>query len=179
MFCDGAGHVPQRWVMAVMGMLGVTMAYVMRACLGITLTQMVLPVLVQGRRNDSHTLVQHDYCPVQSSTFNHTLVTAAAAQEQVRQDNRQRFDWDEKTQGEVLSAFYYGYILTHLPGGALSQKYGGKHTMGIGILCTAVFTMMTPFVAHIGSRPLTILRFVEGLGEVMRTCPLLLCSAFP
>jgi ACS family sodium-dependent inorganic phosphate cotransporter len=82
---------------------------------------------------------------------------------------RPRFDWDEETQGEVLSAFYYGYILTHLPGGVLSQKYGGKHTMGFGILCTAIFTLMTPFVAHIGSRPLTILRFIEGLGEVTRT----------
>jgi len=77
-----------------------------------------------------------------------------------------RFDWDEKTQGEILSSFYYGYILTHLPGGILSQKFGGKHTMGLGILSTAIFTLMTPYVAYKGSRPLTILRFVEGLGEV-------------
>ncbi|KAF0772211.1 sialin-like [Aphis craccivora] len=76
-----------------------------------------------------------------------------------------RFDWDEKTQGEILSSFYYGYILTHLPGGILSQKFGGKHTMGLGILSTAIFTLMTPYVAYKGSRPLTILRFVEGLGE--------------
>lgn len=166
-------RVSQRWVMAVMGMLGVTMAYVMRACLGITLTQMVLPVQVQGRRSDPLTAVQHDYCPMtgttahSSSASNRTSVAAAApAQGRVHGDRR-RFDWNEETQGQVLSAFYYGYILTHLPGGALSQKYGGKHTMGLGILCTAIFTLMTPFVAHIGSRPLTILRFAEGLGEGM------------
>lgn len=95
------------------------------------------------------------------------MAATATAQEHGL-DGRKRFDWDEETQGEVLSAFYYGYILTHLPGGVLSQKYGGKHTMGFGILCTAIFTLMTPFVAHIGSRPLFILRFIEGLGEVMR-----------
>lgn len=178
-FYGCAGHISQRWVMALMGMLGVTMAYVMRACLGITLTQMVMPVQAQERRSDQLTSVQHDYCPLpgttargrlHSSPSNLTSVTATPATQEHLHGGRPRFDWDEETQGEVLSAFYYGYILTHLPGGALSQRFGGKHTMGFGILCTAIFTLMTPFVAHIGSRPLIILRFVEGLGEVMRTC---------
>ncbi|XP_060862600.1 sialin-like [Metopolophium dirhodum] len=170
-------NVSQRWVMAVMGMLGVTMAYVMRACLGITLTQMVVSVQVQGRRSDPLTAVQHDYCPLpgttaqgrllHSSASNQTSVAATTTEQGHVHGDRRRFDWDEETQGEVLSAFYYGYILTHVPGGVLSQKYGGKHTMGIGILCTAIFTLMTPCVAHIGSRPLAILRFVEGLGEGM------------
>lgn len=164
-FFPDAGHVSQRWVMAVMGMLGVTMAYVMRACLGITLTQMVRPVVVMddgGAKGPGG--VHHDYCPMPQPSSrgqpksNRTLVT--------EDEFRNRFDWDEKTQGWVLSSFYYGYILTHLPGGVLSQRFGGKHTMGIGILSTAVFTLLTPHVAYMGSTPLIILRFVEGLGEV-------------
>lgn len=147
--------------MAVMGMLGVTMAYVMRACLSITLTQMVKPVVVAV---DSDPIAEHhNYCPMpETSTRNRpnkTVVTVAA-------DYSDRFDWDEETQGKVLSAFYYGYILTHLPGGVLSQKFGGKHAMGFGILSTALFTLLTPWVAHMGSTQLTVLRFVEGLGEV-------------
>ncbi|XP_026823302.1 sialin-like isoform X1 [Rhopalosiphum maidis] len=154
-------HISQRWVMAVMGMTGVTMAYVMRACLGITLTQMVRPVIIVDSGSTSH--VQRDYCPMpQSSSRGHAKSNKTGMSEDEFQN---RFDWDEKTQGEVLSAFYYGYIITHLPGGILSQKFGGKHTMGLGILSTAIFTLMTPYVAYMGSRPLTILRFVEGLGE--------------
>lgn len=157
-----AGHVSQRWVMAVMGMLGVTMAYVMRACLGITLTQMVRPVVVVESSATSH--VHRDYCPMpQSSSRGHPKSNRT---DMAEDEFRNRFDWDEKTQGEILSAFYYGYIITHLPGGILSQRFGGKHTMGFGILSTAIFTLMTPYVAYMGSRPLTILRFVEGLGEV-------------
>ena len=143
-------------------MMGVTMAYVMRACLGITLTQMVRPVVVVdgGARS-----VRLDYCPMpQSSSRGHSKSNRTVVVEDVFKN---RFDWDEKTQGEILSSFYYGYILTHLPGGVLSQRFGGKHTMGIGILSTAIFTLMTPYVANMGPRPLTILRFVEGLGEVM------------
>lgn len=157
-----AGHVSQRWVMAVMGMLGVTMAYVMRACLGITLTQMVRPVVVVESGVTSQ--VHHDYCPMpQSSSRGHSKSNRTNIAED---EFRNRFDWDEKTQGEILSAFYYGYIITHLPGGILSQRFGGKHTMGFGILSTAIFTLLTPYVSYMGSRPLTILRFVEGLGEV-------------
>ncbi|VVC45758.1 Sugar transporter, conserved site,Major facilitator superfamily domain,Major facilitator [Cinara cedri] len=150
--------ISQRWVMALMGMLGVTMAYVMRACLGITLTQMVKPVLVDA---DSVTAVKHNYCPVPESSSQNSKSNRTMHVE----DYSDRFDWDDETQGKVLSAFYYGYIITHLPGGVLSQKFGGKHTMGIGILSTAVFTLMTPFVARMGSMQLTILRFIEGLGE--------------
>lgn len=147
--------------MAVMGMMGVTMAYVMRACLGITLTQMVKPVVVEDGGAKS---VRHDYCPMQkSSSRGHPKSNRT---EIVEDEFQHPFDWDEKTQGEILSSFYYGYILTHLPGGVLSQRFGGKHTMGIGILSTSIFTLMTPYVANMGPRPLTILRFVEGLGEV-------------
>lgn len=36
------------------------------------------------------------------------------------------FDWDSKTQGLVLSSFFYGYISTQLLGGLLSTRIGGK-----------------------------------------------------
>lgn len=69
-------------------------------------------------------------------------------------------------QGIILSAFYYGYILTHIPGGLLAQKFGGKHTFGFGILWTTIFTLLTPIAAYQGAFVLTILRFLEGIGEV-------------
>lgn len=148
--------------MAVMGMLGVTMAYVMRACLGITLTQMVKPVIVDS---DPELMMDKNYCPMPEKP-NKTNTTLRKTTAVFNDDFGNRFDWDEKTQGQILSAFYYGYIITHLPGGILSQKFGGKHTMGFGILSTAIFTLMTPFVSKMGSTSLTVLRFIEGLGEV-------------
>lgn len=56
--------------------------------------------------------------------------------------------------------------MTHIPGGLLAQKFGGKHTLGFGILSTALFTLLTPIVAYHGSTALIILRFFEGVGEV-------------
>ncbi|XP_050432550.1 sialin-like isoform X2 [Adelges cooleyi] len=150
--------VSQRWVMAVMGMMGVTMAYVMRGCLAITITQMVKPVV-----NTIEKVGQKDleYCPMPYVPQRQSNTTSTHYEE----DTSSRFDWDEETQGLILSAFYYGYIITHVPGGLLAQRFGGKHTMGLGILSTAVLTMFTPMVARMGSTQLMILRFVEGLGE--------------
>lgn len=76
------------------------------------------------------------------------------------------FDWDEKTQGEILSSFYFGYVITHIPGGIIAEKYGGKHVVGYGILCTALGTLLTPVAARQGPNWLIAVRFMEGLGEV-------------
>lgn len=83
------------------------------------------------------------------------------------QDPHDLYDWDEQTQGIILSAFYYGYILTHLPGGILAEKFGGKYSLGLGVLSTAIFTMLTPWVARTGDwKMLVLLRIMVGLGEV-------------
>lgn len=80
---------------------------------------------------------------------------------------RDRYDWDEATQGLLLSAFYYGYVATHLPGGLLAEKFGGKWTLGIGLLVTSIATALTPWAVAVGGAyGLFAIRVVEGMGEV-------------
>lgn len=76
------------------------------------------------------------------------------------------FTWDEKTQGLVLSAFFWGYVITQMPGGLLADKYGGKATLGLGMLFSSIGTIITPFVARIGPVSLITLRLVIGLAQV-------------
>jgi MFS family permease len=40
------------------------------------------------------------------------------------------FAWDKSTQGLILGSFYWGYIITQIPGGWLAAKFGGKHVFG-------------------------------------------------
>ena len=57
-------------------------------------------------------------------------------------------------------------MLTHLPGGLLAERFGGKYTLSLGILSTAIFTLATPyFVEHGGAYALIALRVLMGLGE--------------
>ncbi|XP_046660055.1 putative inorganic phosphate cotransporter isoform X3 [Homalodisca vitripennis] len=140
--------IPQRYVLGVMGLLGMANAYIMRACLSIAITAMV------SHPKTTSTYINEEECPVSKSTnTTHNAV-------------RGNFDWDEPTQGMILSAFYYGYIITHIPGGVLAQKFGGKYTFGLGIFSTAVVTLLTPVVAdYLGSTGIIVLRFLMGLGE--------------
>lgn len=62
----------------------------------------------------------------------------------------ERYDWSQELQGIILSAFYWGYICSHIPGGVLSAKVGGKYTLLLGVVIATVFTLLTPIAVKNG-----------------------------
>jgi ACS family sodium-dependent inorganic phosphate cotransporter-like MFS transporter 5 len=76
------------------------------------------------------------------------------------------FNWDAEQQGIILGAFYYGFFVTQIPGGALAEKFGGKWVYGMGVLVPAILNLLTPSAAYAGTIPFIILKVVQGLGEV-------------
>ncbi|XP_050671025.1 putative inorganic phosphate cotransporter isoform X1 [Leptidea sinapis] len=146
--------IPQRYVIGILGLFALANAYTMRVCLSMTITQMVARVASEE--------IVGDTCPddedylFRSNMRNETMVYTG----------RDRYDWNESTQGFLLSAFYYGYVLTHIPGGLLAEKFGGKWTIGISLLCTSIATILTPWAVTIGGATgLFIIRMIEGAGE--------------
>ncbi|XP_015588670.1 putative inorganic phosphate cotransporter isoform X2 [Cephus cinctus] len=138
-------RVQQRWVFAIMGFLAVFNAYTMRICLSLAITEMVIPL-------ESHNYTD-DTC-----SYSDTPSSGSSG--------AGTYDWDEYTQGIILSSFFWGYVITHLPGGILAEKFGGKYALSLGILSTAVFTLLTPLAVQLGdSTGLIVLRFLMGLGE--------------
>lgn len=82
------------------------------------------------------------------------------------QSNEGTFLWDSAQQGYVLSSFFYGYVITQIPFGILSKKYGAKYFLGIGMLINSVFGFLVPLSANLGIFSLITIRFIQGLGEV-------------
>jgi sugar phosphate permease len=58
-----------------------------------------------------------------------------------------RNGWDQKTQGHILSSFYYGYLAAQLPSGYLAQRFGAKYVLGIFLLISSILTMFMPLAA--------------------------------
>ncbi|XP_014217729.1 sialin-like, partial [Copidosoma floridanum] len=70
------------------------------------------------------------------------------------------------TQGVILSSFYWGYVITQIPGALIAETFGGKHTLGLGIVSTAVLTCLIPMATRFGDAPALIaLRVLMGLCE--------------
>lgn len=127
-----------------MGFLAIANAYTMRNCLSIAITEMV-------KKNPSNETAEGECIAddgPNSGTGNGT------------------YEWSESLQGIILASFYVGYVITHIPGGYLADKFGGKYTLSIGILSTAFLTLITPIcIVEGGPYALIGLRILIGLGE--------------
>lgn len=76
------------------------------------------------------------------------------------------FQWDEYQQGIILGSFFWGYIVTQLPGGRLAEMFGARKLLGWGVLLASFFTLATPIAARFSTPALIICRVLMGLSEV-------------
>lgn len=60
------------------------------------------------------------------------------------------FDWEEWQRGWLLSAFFWGYTLSQVPGGTLSHRLGGARLLKFVIISTSLFTVAFPLCAEYG-----------------------------
>ncbi|GLD99430.1 hypothetical protein PINS_up008149 [Pythium insidiosum] len=85
---------------------------------------------------------------------------------------------DKAQQGQVLAAFFYGYMLTQLPGGFLAARFGAKPVLLTGVVVWTLFDLATVLVS--GWLPaLCMARVGMGLGEgILFPCMHQLASAW-
>ena len=136
-----------RHTFSLLAFLGFANIYAMRVNLSVAIVAMV-----NNPHTDNNTNIGHE---CQLETRNHTKLPTNGVQ----------FNWDSREQGLILGSFFYGYIITQIPGGFLAEKFGGKWLYGVGTLCTAILTYITPFAAKAGTRYFIAVRVLEGLGE--------------
>ena len=75
--------------------------------------------------------------------------------------------WSPTVQGAVMSAFFLGYVTLQVPAGHLSDRFGGKWVLGLGVLFWSLFTLLTPASAALGITVLLACRFLMGVAEAV------------
>nr|XP_026696646.1 sialin [Ciona intestinalis] len=135
-----------RFCLAYLACFGFMNVYALRVNLSVAILSMVNSSYMEIHTHNNIS----DACPASPSHKNSTTG---------------EFNWDAHKRSLVLGAFFYGYILTQLPGGYLAGRFGGKWLFGLGILCTSVLTLLTPVATRTSFVLLIILRIFEGIGE--------------
>ncbi|KAI1307942.1 putative inorganic phosphate cotransporter [Halotydeus destructor] len=122
-----------RYLILALVTLSTCVDYITRTNINVAIVSMTLPV------NHSDVTVT-DYCPVEVVTSNttNTHTTGSA----------QKFDWSMSTQSEILGAFFYSYVAMQIPAAKVSQAFGGKWVICLGLLGSGVVNLATPLIAH-------------------------------
>ena len=76
------------------------------------------------------------------------------------------FDWPKQLRGIMLSAFFWGYIITQVPTGWLTSRWGSKLVITVGMLVANVANILIPVAARTHPYIVVALRFTTGLGHV-------------
>ncbi|KAG8582002.1 hypothetical protein GDO81_007887 [Engystomops pustulosus] len=137
-----------RYNLAVLALFGFFMLYALRVNLSVALVDMVNSTSSQQVNSSASVCPDHSASP-----------------QVPRNTTGKKYDWDADTQGWILCSFFFGYILTQIPGGHIAGRFGGKLLLGFGILGTAIFTLLTPLAADLGAGYLIAVRALEGFGE--------------
>ncbi|XP_056875923.1 sialin isoform X1 [Takifugu flavidus] len=145
---------PIRLQLATLMFFGFAVVYALRVNFSVAMVAMV-------NTSDSKRVLNHSVvraCPLPSGKDN-------TSDTFVQPEGIPQYLWDPETQGWLLGGFFFGYLCTQIPGGYLSGHYGGRLFLGLGVLCTAVLTLLTPLAAQLGPTWLFVLRALEGFGE--------------
>ncbi|XP_030245781.1 putative inorganic phosphate cotransporter [Drosophila navojoa] len=146
--CGEGCLVPQRIAVALLGFFALLFAYTNRISISHVIVELVVPKL---RTN----VTKGTVCPGDKSLSTHKL-----------SDYADRYRWSEELQGFILGSFYIGYIITHLPGGILADRFGAKWVLAIGMLISALTTCLTPVAIMYGHEwGLVAIRIIMGLAQ--------------
>ncbi|WAR03990.1 S17A5-like protein [Mya arenaria] len=73
------------------------------------------------------------------------------------------FEWSKKTQSLILSGFFYGYVVTQIPGGWMATRFGGKIVIGLSMALASLFTLLMPMIARASPYAVFVNRIAIGI----------------
>lgn len=83
----------------------------------------------------------------------------------VKMSELPEFQWTPETVGFVDASFFWGYIVTQIPGGFLAAKVSPTKLFGAAIACSSCLNMLIPTATEISPVCVICVRVLQGLVE--------------
>ncbi|KAI0235353.1 Sialin [Lamellibrachia satsuma] len=143
----------KRLLLAIVGFFGFINLYALRVNISVAMVCMVNQTAlleVSGQNNNVTVTSVDDGCVARREE--HSAVEGD-------------FTWSKEVQGIILGSFFWGYLVTQIPGGWLANRFSAKRVFGYFMLMTAGATLLMPAGARISYSVLVLLRIIAGIGQ--------------
>ncbi|XP_076842842.1 vesicular glutamate transporter 1 [Brachyhypopomus gauderio] len=97
---------------------------------------------------------------VVSMVNNHTV---HSGEEELNEEAQ--FLWDPQTVGLIHGSFFWGYMVTQIPGGFICQKFAANRVFGFAIVTTSTLNLLIPSAARAHYWCVILVRVLQGLVE--------------
>ncbi|XP_070000864.1 uncharacterized protein [Penaeus vannamei] len=147
--------LPARLALAAMAWLGFINLYMVRINLSVIIVAMVSRNATVNRRAPCLSL------------FNNTQGLETDDRLQLTENEEGEMNWDETIQGFVMGSFFYGYAMSQIIGGRVSELYGTKWVFGGCIFSGGISALLSPIAARAHYGVFIVLRIIQGLCQIM------------
>uniref|UniRef100_A0A8C8C663 Vesicular glutamate transporter 1 n=1 Tax=Oncorhynchus tshawytscha TaxID=74940 RepID=A0A8C8C663_ONCTS len=154
--------LPRRYIIAILSGLGFCISFGIRCNLGVAIVSMVnnqtiykgdKPILVVS----PNLWISHDWEGAQP--------WLGLGGNRPTHWGKAQFNWEPETVGMIHGSFFWGYIVTQIPGGFICQKFAANRVFGFAIVATSCLNMLIPSAARTHIACVILVRICQGLVE--------------
>ncbi|XP_076653556.1 major facilitator superfamily transporter 3 [Halictus rubicundus] len=151
--------LPARYLVAVMGSIGLAIIYGFKVIVSVAIVTMVNHTAIKQpamdeNESDFATVLTVGECQYDDGSVNVT--------KNVAEDGP--FVWNEPLQGLILSAYFWGYMVSLLPGGRMAELLSAKWVMNGSVLLNVAACILSPVAASLHYSLFIVCRILQGIG---------------
>ncbi|XP_055590927.1 sialin-like [Uranotaenia lowii] len=160
------GSIPKRLIVAIMIFIACATSFMLRVQMSINIIAMVQASTksdITTPMPANQAITQETVSTASESFTNETLPVTTlgppltvfgndpeASKKKLRYYGP-RYNWDQRMQGQILGAYYYGYLFTSLPAGMMADRFGAKVLLTISFVLSSITIALTPVFASLGA----------------------------
>ncbi|XP_037031360.1 sialin [Bradysia coprophila] len=148
--------IPARYILAILGSIAMSIIYGLKVNLSVAMVAML-----------NHTAIRESSgVPTVHIAIAQNITTDDACRESSSSGAVEDgpFVWSEPLQGTILSCYFWGYLVSQMPGARIAENFSAKWVMFFSVAINIVCTLLTPIMSELGYMGMIMMRIGEGIG---------------
>jgi len=141
-------NISKRYTQAVLVMVGFIISFGIRCNVGVATVKMMEKHTVN--KTQLHNATHNADSSSSNTTEDHSI---------------SEFHWSPETIGYVDASFFWGYIITQLPGGFLASRFPANRLFGTAIFISSCLNLLIPAATDLSPVAVIVVRVIQGLVE--------------